>query len=480
MAKETSEIECALPEVATANGEQQFNSTLRNLILSVKDQGVSREQCAGTIEEILGEKRDKFMPREQFEQLADEAYGLERPCSEEKVIPLPAAKPAARFELHDMAGIQAADIPRRQWVLGNRVVRRYASMLVAPGGVGKSMLAMTDAVAVATGKNLLGDEVFDQGPVWIYNAEDPAEEIAMRLAAICQHYDIDMTSLPGKVIYSSGRTFPLELVRYGTDGRFAEINEEVCQAIIDTILDHGIKLIVLDPLVRIHNVSENDNKQMDVLTRALNRIADEGDCGVLLIHHTRKMKSAEGGGDMDTSRGASAVVSAARIVDTLSPMPRSTARDVGISEDERWRYVKLSVAKRNMAAYENNNRWFRKTGEKLANGENIGVLEPANLVFETPVDELAEFITDHLVKELGRAELDTPLSDAIRSVCAALEASERKEWSGYSDQTIRRRIEGLLTPVGLQRDGVTIALEEKDVAGKNSKIWIVVTPVDQE
>jgi hypothetical protein len=35
MAKETSEIECALPEVATANGEQQSDSTARNLILQI-------------------------------------------------------------------------------------------------------------------------------------------------------------------------------------------------------------------------------------------------------------------------------------------------------------------------------------------------------------------------------------------------------------------------------------------------------------
>jgi hypothetical protein len=479
VAEKNSKIECALPEVGTANGEQQSDSTARNLILQIKSRGVPREKCEEELDTILGEQWNKSMPREQFEQLVDEAYGPDQPCSENTVQP-PDTKGSAKFQFHDMADIQVADIPRRQWVLGNRVVRRYASMSVAPGGVGKSMMAMTDAVAVATGKNLLGDEVFDPGPTWIYNAEDPAEEIAMRLAAICQHYDINMAKLRGGVFYSSGRVNPLELVRYGTGGHSAEINEEVCQAVINTIKEHGIKMLVLDPLIRVHTVNENNNKDMDVLTRALNRIADEGDCGVLLVHHTRKMNSAEGSGDMDTSRGASAVVSAARIVDTLSTMPQKTAKAMGISEDERWRYVQLSVAKRNMAAYENNNRWFRKTGEKLANGENIGVLEPANLVFETPVDELAEFILDRIFEEVAPGA-DVSLSGMVKKVVSALADSESKDWGELSASAIRRRIKNLLKRTDdLQQDGILISLEEKTVAGENSKNWIVATPVDQE
>src|SRR6185312_11412276 len=47
-------------------------------------------------------------------------------------------------------------IPRRQWLYGGHYIRTFTSATFAPGGVGKSVLCMTEAVCMALGRPLLG------------------------------------------------------------------------------------------------------------------------------------------------------------------------------------------------------------------------------------------------------------------------------------------------------------------------------------
>ena len=49
-----------------------------------------------------------------------------------------------------------ASIPRREFLYGQHLIRKFASAKFAAGGVGKSILALTEATAMATGRSLLG------------------------------------------------------------------------------------------------------------------------------------------------------------------------------------------------------------------------------------------------------------------------------------------------------------------------------------
>jgi hypothetical protein len=51
---------------------------------------------------------------------------------------------------------EPARIPRREFVYGQHLIRKFASAKFAAGGVGKSILALTEALAMATGRPLLG------------------------------------------------------------------------------------------------------------------------------------------------------------------------------------------------------------------------------------------------------------------------------------------------------------------------------------
>ena len=97
-------------------------------------------------------------------------------------------------------------IPVRQWVYGKHLIRRFLSTTVAPGAVGKSSLVLVEAIAMATGRPLLGVAVPKRLRVWYWNGEDPLEEIERRVAAICIHYGIDGRDLEDFLFLDSGRT----------------------------------------------------------------------------------------------------------------------------------------------------------------------------------------------------------------------------------------------------------------------------------
>ena len=69
-------------------------------------------------------------------------------------------------------------IPPRQWLLGTALLRGFVTILVAPGGTGKSLLAMAASVSVATGKEIVGEHVFERVNAGYVNLEDPTDELA--------------------------------------------------------------------------------------------------------------------------------------------------------------------------------------------------------------------------------------------------------------------------------------------------------------
>jgi RecA-family ATPase len=66
-----------------------------------------------------------------------------------------------------------------------------------------------------------------------------------------------------------------------------------------------IDVLLIDPFVSCHEVSENDNSAMDMIVKEWGKVADRGNCSVHLIHHTRKSIGGEAEVTTDSSRGAS-------------------------------------------------------------------------------------------------------------------------------------------------------------------------------
>jgi hypothetical protein len=50
--------------------------------------------------------------------------------------------------------VDSAKLPRRQWLYGRHLIRKFMSCTLAPGGLGKSSMEIVEALAMATGRNL--------------------------------------------------------------------------------------------------------------------------------------------------------------------------------------------------------------------------------------------------------------------------------------------------------------------------------------
>jgi hypothetical protein len=306
---------------------------------------------------------------------ADPAPGRARDPWVEWEIPALDAAPATLPE--------AESIPPREWLYGTRLIRRFVSVLVSPGGVGKSALAMGMAVALASGRNILGERVHHSVPAWVLNLEDPLDELNRRLAALLMQHGVAPGEVRDRLFLHSGRTRRLCMARIGSDGVIEHPDQA---AIVNAAKARGIGLIVVDPFVKSHGLDENSNAHMDAAATAWSEVADITGAAVLLVHHVRKGSAAPGQAarpDVEAARGGKALTDAARAAFILAAMTAEEAEATGISARERWRHIRLDDAKANMAPRADDARWFRLESVSLGNataeyphGDHVAAIAP--------------------------------------------------------------------------------------------------------
>ena len=199
---------------------------------------------------------------------------------------------------------EAVKIPLRVWLYGKHYIRKYISAIFAAGGLGKSSLVLVEAIAMATGRPLLGVPVPKRLRVWYWNGEDPAEETERRIAAILLHFKISREEIEGWLFTDTGRETPVCITkRHKGEVIFTPDAEALKQA----IKANSIDVFILDPFVKTHEVPEIDNGAIDFVARIFAGIADETNCSIALTHHVRKASNF-GRGEItaDDGRGAGA------------------------------------------------------------------------------------------------------------------------------------------------------------------------------
>ncbi len=276
--------------------------------------------------------------------------------------------------------LDLALLPRRRWILGRSLLRGHLSMLVAPAGVGKSTHGLARAVAVVTGRDLTDEPVHELVKSWVYNTEDDLDELKRRLGAVLQHWAVPFSEVKGHIALNSGADRPLLFAK--VDRRDQVIRQPDVDACIARIREHDIGLFIVDPFVEAHAVNENSNEQIKAVAAMFRDIARAANCSVLLVHHTAKPaqgKSDGHAGNMNTARGASALVGVARVVQTLFGMSEADAKKFGVTLDDRHQYLRLDDAKANLGLINSAPTWYRKTGVQLPNGDEVGVLVPHEL-----------------------------------------------------------------------------------------------------
>lgn len=312
-----------------------------------------------------------FYDRHTFEPSPEDEARFAPP--EDDTAP-PQVAPVPHIKAKAFEWCEPAKIPPREWVYGRHLIRRYVSTTVAPGGLGKSSLALVEAVAMVSGKDLLGERPTEPLRVWYWNGEDPADELQRRVMAVALHYDLRPQDIGGRLFINSGRDTEIVIAEQGRDG--VTVAAPVVDALKATIRENRIDVVIIDPFVSSHRVSENDNGAIDRVAKTWARLAEETNCAVELIHHARKTNGNEV--TIEDSRGAVALLSAARSARTLNGMTKDEAERAGVQN--RRSHFRVDNGKANLAPPPEGSTWFKMESVALGNGplnsdgDHIGVV----------------------------------------------------------------------------------------------------------
>ena len=264
---------------------------------------------------------------------------------------------ATGFRAADLALIQPID-----WVYPGLLPCGYFGALGAVPGAGKSALVALIAVSVAVGRDLLTGLEIQQRNVWVINLEDPRDHIMRLIWAVCEYYQIEPVTLEGRLFVDSGRDQPLIMAQL-VGG--APLVMPVAGALLAQIQERQIGLLTIDPAVDTHALNENDNVHVNLVCALWNKIAAEGQCGILLSHHFRKGGM---GAEMDSFRGASAFIGKSRAAVTLSAMTEEEAIRLGVAPERRRWHVRMDNARQSLLPPADKATWLRLESVDLACG----------------------------------------------------------------------------------------------------------------
>jgi hypothetical protein len=234
------------------------------------------------------------VPNEYFRTWLMDAYGdlLRQTVAEvfgsgcELVIAAPGLNPSVASPAAMLPVVQAAALekgsPGCNWLIERLWLAEAVGFLGSPPKHFKSWLAMEMAVSVASGAPCLGAfPVPTPGPVLLYAAEDTAPAVRQRLESLALHHRVELERLPLWVITADS----LRLDQ--PDDR---------ERLEATVAQYQPRLLILDPLIRLHQQDENASGPMAALLGFLRSLQRKAAVAIALIHHTRKMSTPSGAG----------------------------------------------------------------------------------------------------------------------------------------------------------------------------------------
>ena len=173
------------------------------------------------------------------------------------------------------APVELEDRPRRQqWLIDGLWARQAVGIVGGEPKCGKSFLALDLAVAVAAGVPCLRRFAADQtGPVLLFAAEDAGHIVRARLESIAGAAGARFETLDIAVI-----DVPALRLDHRADR----------QRLVETVERVRPRLLVLDPLVRLHGVDENTVAEVAPILGFLRDIQRRFETAILLVHHARK------------------------------------------------------------------------------------------------------------------------------------------------------------------------------------------------
>jgi regulatory protein RepA len=267
-------------------------------------------------------------------------------------------------ELMNLAGVWTAKPDDLDFVLPGFLIGTIG-ILVAPGGTGKSVLALTTALSVCIGRdlgNIWGKAPSPGGVVYLC-LEDPETVLRHRLWTLSKLVlEEDRAKAIERLLLIPGAGVGYTIAELKSPGRPSPWFEEFTS----WVQKRKPRLIIIDTLNRfLGGISEIDSSAIGVILAAIESLCRTAGCSVLICHHTNKfsmMNSA--GSEAFAARGSSALTDNARWQANLMTMPQFNADTFGFNDTERRNWIRLDIAKQNYGP-QIEERWLHRDKEGI-------------------------------------------------------------------------------------------------------------------
>ncbi len=171
--------------------------------------------------------------------------------------------------------------PEQVWLIRSLWTRSAVGIIGGAPKCCKSWLGLDMAVSVASGTPCLGRfSVGQPGPTLVFLAEDAIPSVRSRIEALCTQRNFDINRLDLYAITAS--TLRLDLAD----------DQDRLRA---TLADLRPRLLLLDPLVRLHRLDENSAADISKLLGFIRETQRAFDTAIVLVHHASKRHRAQPG-----------------------------------------------------------------------------------------------------------------------------------------------------------------------------------------
>jgi RecA-family ATPase len=266
------------------NGDTQIGSiTLNQYLAKLAAEGAPTTKWAPDYARQLIEwhrRRVGYFWGEELRRIASEGGDTESALAEAQA-ELKAISDRPPVKWLEMSQWDSEPIPERQWAIFNRVPLNQAGLFSGEGGTGKSIIELHKNVAHVAGKDWLGS-LPEPGPAFYIGAEDDANEIHIRLAAIAKHCGVTFAQLKqlwvlpllgqDATLCASGKSGRVE-----TTGLYKQIYEAAG--------DIKPRNISIDTLSRAFAGSEIDRVQVYAFAQHMQALAMVAQGSVTILSH---------------------------------------------------------------------------------------------------------------------------------------------------------------------------------------------------
>lgn len=193
----------------------------------------------------------------------------------------PEVAPQPRLPFARIADV--AKLPEgERWLVDGLLTRSSIMVLAAAPKTGKTWVALAIAVGVASGTPVMGRFLAPvAGPVLLFPAEDDPRSVRGRIEAIALGAGTAFDTLPIHIITADQ----------------LRLDDATDREKLEELLEHlRPRLLVLDPLVRLHSGAESYVGHVSELFRYLRSLQRRFEVAILLTHHVAKNRTGAGPG----------------------------------------------------------------------------------------------------------------------------------------------------------------------------------------